>query len=154
MSELNRSDLARLHAAATNGPWCWAQIGEKVNGYILGTGEDESGKPYDGLVEDDDELCEPLLIGEHEAATCNYHDPALIVYLRNHAESILDLLARNEALEEAVRAALAHSGQCLCCRLWYEESLDAATRSSAQHDEDCYISVCRRALSNLGEVRG
>jgi hypothetical protein len=55
--------------------------------------------------------------------------------------------ARVAVLEEAVLCALNHAGQCLCCRRWYEDSQDAATRSTAQHDEDCYISVCRSAAA-------
>jgi hypothetical protein len=71
---------------------------------------------------------------------------AAIRVLRSRSETAE---ARVAVLEGAVLCALNHAGQCLCCRRWYEDSQDAATRSTAQHDEDCYISVCRAALKEV-----
>src|SRR5207253_1640437 len=65
----------------TPGPWAWGYIGEKSNGYIVGLACKQDGTMLSGYVDADD-IVETLIykgvIGEHEAATCNYADARLI----------------------------------------------------------------------------
>lgn len=78
----------------TSGPWAWCFIGDKTNGYIVGTFFDKNNKQLSGQLTDDDiwldegaspgDYCDELLIesneivGDHEVATCNYANAHLI----------------------------------------------------------------------------
>ena len=66
----------------TEGPWSWAYMGEKTNGYVIGVACDLNGKQLAGLIHDRDDMVDELLykycVGEHEASTVNYADAKLI----------------------------------------------------------------------------
>ncbi len=91
----------------TPGPWAWMPIGEKTNGYVIGTVFDKNDKQLSGYVEDtaeekrpvkkkfkkfneymDEELLYKSMIGEHEASTCNYANAHLI----SASPELLDML--------------------------------------------------------------
>ena len=81
---------ARLEKA-TPGPWAWAHIGEKVNGYVIGNAVNGKGEDLSGHVEffDYDEESGDIVethltfhevVGDHEASTCNYADATFIAH--------------------------------------------------------------------------
>ena len=82
-------ELLEIVEKMTDSPWCWSIISIKDNGYIIGSACDLNDEPYSGFVEIDVVLVDPVMIGEHEAATCNYSDPEGIVALKNHAPRII-----------------------------------------------------------------
>jgi hypothetical protein len=96
-----RARLRELCERATEAPWAWSYIGEKVNGYVIGIGVHLDGTIASGFEEDRDDITDGLLecmeIGNHEAATCNYADPDFIVAARSALPRLLDALgAANE----------------------------------------------------------
>ena len=96
--------LRALLAEMTPGPWAWSYIGEKVNGYVIGGACDVDGKPLTGCVDEadlPDQVLYKSSVGEHEAATCNYADPAAIVTFVNHAAALLDVVEAARAWCEA-----------------------------------------------------
>lgn len=102
MTELDQR-IAELEAAVekmTPGEWCWSFAGSKDNGYIVGSACNEHGEPHSGFIDINyATMIDPVMIGEHEAATVNYKDPAGIVALKNNAPSIITELTA--ALAEA-----------------------------------------------------
>ena len=106
----------------TEGPWSWAYIGEKTNGYVIGVACDLNGKQLSGLIHDRDDMVDELLykycVGEHETSTVNYDDAKLIC-------AAPDLLA-------ALQKALNESG-CdgdLCCHEWHEAARSAISKAT------------------------
>lgn len=99
-------------AKATPGPWCWGYIGEKTNGYIIGTACDEDGKPFEGNVPEfyanggEVILHSPSMIGEHEASTVRYGDASLIAHAPTDLAYLLARLAAAEKVVEAAERAL------------------------------------------------
>lgn len=62
-------------------------------------------------------------------------------------QSLATAQAEAGRLREACNAALAHAGQCLCCRANYEAAIDTSSGlRPVDHDADCYIALCRKAL--------
>lgn len=110
----------------TPGPWAWGYISDKNNGYVVGVACDLDGKTVSGCVDRDDitdQLLYKSVIGEHEAATCNYADARLIA-------AAPDLLA---ALEAAPGPSMlvnraAHNGEAWAVELveWFLGSRAAA----------------------------
>lgn len=126
--------LAAIEArveAATKGPWSWGYIGEKSNGYVVGLSCKEDGTPLAGLVEEREDMVDQILyqgqIGEHEAATCNYADPAFIA----HARTDLPRLVQ---------------GLRLCL-----ETIEAIAEASASSQAGLYCTRTLAALDALGE---
>jgi len=88
---------------ATEGPWAWGQIGEKINGYVVGIAihEDEtfhSGYLDENKIDEDGDFVEDVLrfsyIGEHEASTCNYGDPDFISHARTDEPKLVTEVER------------------------------------------------------------
>lgn len=103
------TELKRLESEATPGPLSWSYIGDKMNGYVIGVACREDGTPLVGHVSEDD-MVEDFLalstVGEHEAATCNYVDPAFVVALRNAAPTLLAALEQQQERIDALRGTL------------------------------------------------
>jgi hypothetical protein len=101
------AEWRELCEKATEGPWAWEAIGEMVNGYVLGLACDENGELVEGYIEDDpDAITDPIIrrsmIGEHEAATCNYGDPEFIAAARTALPALLDEVERLRSLLAAI----------------------------------------------------
>jgi len=95
-------ELEALWAQATPGPWAWDQRGEKVNEWALGTAFDENEQPLAGRFDDENAIYDEYVCS-HEAATCNYKDPALICSLRNNLPTIIAAL---RAFDSSANTAL------------------------------------------------
>jgi len=105
MTESELKAIEERAEKATEGPWAWTHIGEKCNGYIVGTIWDKDDKQIEGHVPDEDFYEDEVVLrsadmGEHEAATCNYNDPAFIAHSRT---DIPKLLAEVRRLKAAVQ---------------------------------------------------
>lgn len=110
MSKL-ADELEALGKNATEGPWAWDQRGEKVNEWGLGIAMKADEQPYIGHFRDDDAVYVEYVCS-HEAATCNYEDPALICALRNNLPEIIAALrvaARQEEKEMARLREIEHA---------------------------------------------
>jgi hypothetical protein len=95
-------ELEALHAKATAGPWAWDQRGEKINEWGLGIAMKADEQPYVGHFKDEDALYVEYVCS-HEAATCNYSDPALICAVRNNLPTIIAAL---RAIPSAIRPSV------------------------------------------------
>jgi hypothetical protein len=134
-----RRELARLLDAATERPWSWEQIGEKVNGYVIGVAFTEDGEPIAGRVQEPDFVVDGILVGEHEAATCNYDDPGLIVTAVN---ALPGLLAALDLAERALIEVVADGER--------RDHYDTCSRAlSEANDCDCGLGIARTALFGL-----
>lgn len=106
-------ELDGLRAALkgmTPGPLAWGFLRRDDNGYIIGAGVAVDGKPVSGFVRTsditDEFLCKSL-IGEYEAATCNYKDPEAIVLAVNLAAHLAAVAEAAERMSmECARGAL------------------------------------------------
>ena len=76
-------------------PWCWEMTGEKGNDWVLGVAVTQRGDAVLGELRDPDDECLRLhrLCGS-EGDGEHFGVPALIVWMRNHAEEILAALDR------------------------------------------------------------
>lgn len=94
-SSTRRTDLAdeleALDRAATPAPWAWDQRGEKINEWGMGVALKVDETPIAGRFTDED-VDYVEYVCSHEAATCNYNDPALIAYMRNNLPAIIAAL--------------------------------------------------------------
>jgi hypothetical protein len=91
---------------ATAGPWCWEQVGEKENGFIIGMAIDSDGNPASGLIEtsryDDDADVFVDCYFEHvqvceSGHSCVYSNADFVAHSR---EDIPFLLAEVEKLRK------------------------------------------------------
>lgn len=111
------AELERLCEEATPGPWAWTYIGEKVNGYVVGVCCDKDGKELAGHQEFDlydeesgvfvENIVTAQMIGEHEAATCNYSDPKFIAASRTAIPELLEEVRRLQNDLESYQTASA-----------------------------------------------
>lgn len=99
MTEERLKEIEARANAATEGPWCWTYFGSKDNGYIVGKAW-QDGIECVGHIENDDDFEEPIVLGEHEAATCNYGNPEFIAHSRT---DIPDLCAALRAARERIK---------------------------------------------------
>jgi len=105
ISEDELKELSALAEKATPGPWAWVPVGEKVNGYQIGTIFDKDGKPLSGYVDEcdvdgnilDEELLYKYMIGEVEAAVCNYCDADFIAASREAVPKLIAAVRRLQA---------------------------------------------------------
>lgn len=96
---------------ATEGPWAWDNPYEKVNGYVVGVAVTLDGKPLEGKIDDPDDMVDDIIeyqayVGDHEAATCNYNDPAFISHARTDIPKLLDWIIELESQLKAAREAI------------------------------------------------
>ncbi len=117
--------IAERAEAATEGPWSWSHIGEKVNGYVVGFAMSEDEQVLEGCLETYDDMVDEIVrlsprsheIGDHEASTCNYGDPSFIAaartdipallawvehlegYIRNHGDVCPEMFAKDNAAQ-------------------------------------------------------
>ena len=98
---------------ATEGPWAWNSPYEKSNGYVVGVAVTIDGDSLEGKIDDPDDMVDDIVeyhaeIGEHEASTCNYNDPAFISHARTDVPKLLNWI---EELESQLKAAREVSGK-------------------------------------------
>lgn len=99
---------------ATEGPWAWNSPYEKSNGYVVGIAVNLANEFLEGKVDDPDDMVDNILeyheyqayIGEHEASTCNYNDPAFISHARADVPKLLDWITKLESQLKAAREAI------------------------------------------------
>ncbi len=108
-------ELERLGREATPGPWAWDQRGEKINEWGLGVALAQDESPIAGHFDDENAQYVEYVCG-HEAATCNYSDPALITMLRNNLDVIVQALrlapSATGPMEERIACAKAMCPKC------------------------------------------
>jgi len=114
---MNRPDIEQIKKRcdrATEGPWAWNSPYEKSNGYVVGVAVNLANEFLEGKVDDPDDMVDNILeyheyqtyIGDHEASTCNYNDPAFISHSRSDVPKLLDWIIELESQLKAAREAI------------------------------------------------
>jgi hypothetical protein len=145
----------------TKGPVAWAHIGEKTNGYVVGTICDEEGNALSGFVDWDQFVDEEILtctpIGDKEASVCRYEDAELICEAFNVAaetgQSPRQLAERVKELESLCKELCDKAGdlsprntkRCLV----YDDDGELIQRTchTAGHNPPCELCKARSILA-------